>query len=132
MIRETAEAAGHAVEAQIGTILLVEDDVDLRSLARRALVRLGYRVLTAGDGEQALSLFREHEREIDLVLSDVGLPKLDGVGLVRAVRARNAGVKLLLSSGKAPTDLRVGEIQFIRKPWSLDELETAVRRAFGV
>jgi len=117
-------------------ILVVEDDVDLLHMTRRALERLRYRVLVAGDGERALVLFREHEPQIDLVLSDVRLPKLDGLGLYRSVRERNDQVKFVLSSGSTSADLRSGgeldpSIPFIRKPWNLDDLAATLERALA-
>ena len=132
----SAAAAPRAREVR--TVLLVEDDHDLQYLARRVLERLGFRVLTAADGEQGLQLFREHERDIDLVLSDAGLPKLDGMGLYRAVRERNARVSFLLSSGgytPPPAGNACAELEeaipFIPKPWTVPQLEEAIERALA-
>ena len=126
-------AAAETPARGAGTVLLVEDDGDLRHLARRVLERLGYRVLTAVDGEQGLQLFRDREREIDLVLSDAGLPKLSGVELYRAVRERNPRVRFVLSSGCAPADVEGrsepdGTIPFIQKPWTPAQLAQVVQR----
>lgn len=114
------------------TILLVDDNDGLRSAARRALERLGYRVLEASDGDRALQVFEAHEPEIKLILSDVVMPRLSGPELYRAIRARNTDVRFLLASGYGPEAIKertgsVGPMPLLQKPWTLAELAQKVR-----
>lgn len=129
-VESTAEPTGAPCRGT-GTILLAEDNAGLRRAARRALEMLGYRVLAAADGEQALMLYRAHEAEIDLVLSDVVMPRLGGGDLYRAVRQQNGSVKFLLASGYAPEDVEArGALEpgvpFMQKPWTLAQLAERV------
>src|SRR4026208_770933 len=87
-------------------ILLAEDDDSLRQLVQLALEQLGYRVIPAANGHQALILFGAHEHEIDLILSDMEMPIQTGGGLYRAVRGLNERVKFVLASACALDELR--------------------------
>ncbi len=115
-------------------VLVVEDDAQLRESAGRALMAFGYRVLLAANGEEALDLFRVHGDEVDLVLSDLVMPKIGGRALYSALRDSGRGVPFVLMSGYAPgeiprgSDLR-GDIPHLTKPWTLEELRAIVRRA---
>lgn len=118
------------------TILLAEDDDALRQLARSMLEGLGYRVIAATDGQQALVLYGAHEDEIDLILSDMEMPKRSGGELYRAVRARNARVKFVLASAcpveelRSRNDLDSG-VPFIQKPWTLPQLAQLLRETIA-
>ncbi|GFO60569.1 hypothetical protein GMST_28940 [Geomonas silvestris] len=81
------------------TILLAEDDQSVRSLVRSVLTAQGYRVLEAADGAEALALFREHEQEIDLLILDVVMPKLNGKETFSEICARKPGSKAIFISG---------------------------------
>jgi CheY-like chemotaxis protein len=86
----------------------------------------------AEDGEAAFALFREHRAAIDLVISDLVMPKLGGRQLAQAIRAEGARVKVLFTSGySADTVSDDGEfpdgVWFLQKPWTLDDLFTRVR-----
>jgi signal transduction histidine kinase/CheY-like chemotaxis protein len=114
-----------------GVVLLVEDEAAVRRAAARALEASGYRVLAAADGEAGLALFREHQEEIGLVLSDVAMPRLSGAELVAAVKQLRPDVPCLLMSGYAERDLplRAGldpAIPFLPKPWTVEELVAKV------
>jgi CheY-like chemotaxis protein len=115
------------------TVLLVEDDADLRYTARRTLQRLGYRVVVASDGDQALELCTEYAEVIDLVVSDAGLPTLGGAALYRALRARGNPVKFVLSSGRvsAAGDLSGEPVPFVLKPWNLDTLARVLEQVLA-
>jgi CheY-like chemotaxis protein len=119
-----------------GTILLAEDDDSLRRLAQRGLETLGYRVIAAADGDQALALYKTYENEIDLILSDMMMPKRSGGDLYRAVRARNGRVKFVLASACSAAELRrhgdLGPgVPFIQKPWSLPQLVELLRETLA-
>jgi len=111
----------------------VEDEPGLRETAERALRMNGYRVLTATNGADAFELFAAHRDEIDVVLSDVVLPGMDGIELLARVRGSYGPVPFVLTSGYSGQRLIAESldpaIPFIRKPWTLDELLAVVRRA---
>jgi CheY-like chemotaxis protein len=98
---ETARADEPPTREPAGreTILLVEDEVDVRALAREVLERQGYTVLAASDGLQALRYLETEADRIDLVLTDVVMPRMSGRELVDRVRAIRAEMRVLYMSG---------------------------------
>jgi two-component system cell cycle sensor histidine kinase/response regulator CckA len=120
-----------------GVVLLVEDETAVRAFAARALTMRGYTVIEAEDGEDALRLYEEHEGPIDLVVSDVVMPGLDGPGLVEQLRADNPDLKVVFMSGYAEDSFRKqleesgGEVHFLPKPFSLPQLTGMVRKVMG-
>lgn len=112
------------------TILVVEDEEGIRRAARRVLERHGYRVLLARDGQEGLEAYRAHAAEIDLVISDVIMPRLGGRELYEAVRRDGSGVRFLFASGYAspePASADLQAVPHIAKPWTLEELLQKVR-----
>ncbi len=114
------------------TILVVEDEQAIRSAMKRALERHGYRVLVAADGEEALQTFRARQPEIDLVITDVIMPRMGGRDLYDAIRRLNSLVKVLFTSGYTARDLREStyldpSVPFLPKPWTISELFDRVR-----
>jgi len=113
-----------------GTILLVEDEDMVRNVAERALARQGYTVITANDGEQGLARLAQAER-IDLLISDVVMPGMDGPAMVRAVRANSPDMPVLFMSGYAEEQLRksidIENVSFLPKPFSVTQLAEAAR-----
>jgi two-component system cell cycle sensor histidine kinase/response regulator CckA len=113
-----------------GTILLVEDEDMVRSVAERALTRQGYTVLTASDGEQGLARLNQAE-SVDLLISDVVMPGMDGPAMVRAVRATHPDLPVLFMSGYAEEQLRnsidIANVAFLPKPFSVNQLAEAAR-----
>ncbi|MDX1566590.1 MAG: PAS domain S-box protein [Longimicrobiales bacterium] len=116
------------------TILVVEDEEAVRRVTAAALRRFGYTVLDAADGTQALQLIDSHMGSLDLLVTDMGLPKMTGADLASALEERRPHVPVLFMSGHASEDL-VGElddrseVQFLEKPFMVDELLDAVKRA---
>ena len=112
-----------------GTILLIEDEDMVRSVAERALTRSGYTVRAAASGEEALALL-EADDVVDLVVSDVAMPGLDGPQTVRIIRERLAQVPVLFMSGYAEEQARrridVEGADFLPKPFSVMQLTDAV------
>jgi PAS domain S-box-containing protein len=113
-------------------ILVVEDETRIRALATRILSRYGYRVFAARNGEEALDLFKAHEAEIALVVSDVVMLQMGGRALGEALRAAGKTVPILLTSGY--TGEHTGEwlaastgISFLSKPWTPESLAQRVR-----
>jgi two-component system cell cycle sensor histidine kinase/response regulator CckA len=113
-----------------GTILLVEDEDMVRTVAERALTRQGYTVITAADGEQGLARLGQSEK-IDMVISDVVMPGMDGPTMVRAVRATHPDMPVLFMSGYAEEQLRksidIDDVAFLPKPFSVNQLAEAAR-----
>ena len=85
--------------ADAALVLLVEDEVDLRDIIELLLVMRGYRVLTAGDGIEALKLFKEYGRTLSVVLTDLRLPRLDGLPMLRAIRKVDPNIPFVVVSG---------------------------------
>jgi CheY-like chemotaxis protein len=119
------------------TILLVEDEGPLLTLTAAALRRLNYTVLTAPGPEQAIQIAREHPGSIDLLVSDVVMPRMNGGDLADAVSAMRPDLQCLFVSGY-PADaiadrgvLQDG-VRFLQKPYSLDELGRRVHAAVAV
>jgi len=119
-----AAAEGAADLTGSGTVLLVEDEDAVRLFGARALRNKGYTVFEAENGEIALDVINATEQTIDLIISDVVMPGMDGHTLVRLVRHELPGVKVILMSGYAE-DVFQGEIdrdptiRFLPKPFSL-------------
>jgi len=116
------------------TILVVEDQEAVRSAATRALARFGYTVLTAADGEEGLQVWEANADTIDLVVSDIIMPRMGGLALFEAVSRERVGVRFLLTSGFTGEEARPStpttvELPFLPKPWTLNELLAAVRDA---
>ena len=113
-----------------GTILLVEDEDMVRTVAERALTRQGYKVLTAEHGEAALELLAKCPKP-DLLISDVVMPLMDGPTMVRHARARYPDLPILFMSGYAEEQLRrsidIDNVAFLAKPFSVQELAEATR-----
>jgi DNA-binding response OmpR family regulator len=86
-------------DEQIGTILLVDDNVDIRELARRFLEAAGYTVATASDGEEGLRFYQEHQSSIGLLLTDVLMPNIDGLELADRVLGIDSQLPVLFMSG---------------------------------
>ena len=117
-----------------GTVLLVEDEPMVRSVAERALTRHGYTVICADNGEDALEVLGRGE-QIDLLISDVVMPGMDGPTMVREARKTWPDLKILFMSGYAEEQLRnsidIEHVNFLPKPFSVTQLAEAARRAAG-
>ncbi|MCW3849097.1 response regulator [Sphingomonas sp. LB-2] len=113
-----------------GTILVVEDEDMVRTIAERALTRQGYTVITAENGEVALELLETAERP-DLLVSDVVMPLMDGPTMARHVRAKYPDLPILFMSGYAEEQLRksidLDNVAFLPKPFSVQQLAEAAR-----
>jgi two-component system cell cycle sensor histidine kinase/response regulator CckA len=116
------------------TILLVEDEQLLLDAMKETLEEKGYRVLAARDGLEALDVYGRHSDDIDLVLADVGMPRLGGWDAYQRLKEMDWGVKVLLASGHINPDLkaemeRAGVQGFIQKPYSSEVLLAKIREA---
>jgi two-component system, cell cycle sensor histidine kinase and response regulator CckA len=119
-----------------GKILLVEDEEAVRMFAARALRNKGYTVLEADCGEAALAQFNEHNGDIDLLVSDVVMPQMDGPTLIREVRKQRPDLKVIFISGYAEEAFRRNldpdsEFELLPKPFSLKQLAGRVKAVIG-
>src|SRR5216117_722879 len=125
-------AADEGLPGGTETILLVEDDQTMRVAAQQLLSKVGYRVVTAVDGQQGLDAYHAHRAGLHLVITDVVMPKLSGFELYEVIRGESRGVPLLFMSGFPAPNFRktVGQdprVAFVTKPWTASELLAQVR-----
>jgi PAS domain S-box-containing protein len=117
------------------TILLVEDEDALRRAGERILERLGYVVLSADNGQRGLEILDEKGDDIDLVISDVVMPRVGGRALYEAARVRRKDIRFLFTSGYTATGsgeaAPLPDVPFIQKPWTVDELGKKVREVLS-
>ncbi len=132
---EAAEERPALVAGGTGVVLLVEDEAAVRSLALRVLSRAGYTVLPATDGEEALELCRAYQGPVDLVLTDVVMPRLGGGELAARLSALRPGVRVLFMSGYAQDALAHRGVAkgagFLAKPFSPELLRRSVAEALA-
>ena len=111
-------------------VLLVDDEVIIVTVARIALEREGYFVLTAENGLEALELSRKFPATIHLLVSDIVMPEMDGMELRERITTERPGIKVLLISGQADATAIAGA--FLRKPFGIGTLRKRVRQLLGV
>ena len=119
-----------------GTVILVEDDDAVRTFGGRALRNKGYRVIEAKSGETALDLVRDASGRINLLISDVVMPQMDGPELIREVRRIDPDIKVIFISGYTEDAFRQrlgsdSDIHFLAKPFSLKQLAIKVKEVIG-
>jgi CheY-like chemotaxis protein len=114
------------------TVLVVDDEEDLRDIMRRMLERRGFDTLIAGDSQEAITVCREHPGEIDILVTDLGLPGVTGGELSQTARELRPGMRVVYISG-LPKDMAVAEGQIgqdavlVKKPFSTELLIEALR-----
>jgi len=116
------------------TILVVDDEDDVRESVREVLSDEGYRVVDTADGTLVLDLIRQERPE--LVLLDIWMPQVDGIGLLKEIKIQEPGLNVVMVSGHgnihtAVTATKFGAFDFLEKPVSLDGLLLTVQRALG-
>ena len=121
------------VPSSAGAILIVDDEEMIRGVCFDLIEELGFEALVAGDGEEALRIFREHGNRICLVLLDQVMPGMDGVSVFKELRCIRPDIKVLLASGYSEQEVSerfigLGLDGFIQKPFSLDSLSDELRR----
>ena len=114
------------------TLLVVEDDDSVREFSIRMLKSLGYNVLSAPDGQKALELFKNQPSRINMVITDMIMPKMTGAQFVEAVRQIDKDIKIMLVSGYGPADTEEGfslsqSVAFFQKPYTRDQLSKKIR-----
>jgi CheY-like chemotaxis protein len=120
-----------------GTILLVDDEESIRSLVALLLEQLGFNVLLASDGREALGIFNKHKNEIDCVLLDLTMPRMDGEETFRELRLIDPGILIIMSSSYNEQDvgyrfLGKGLSGFIQKPYSIVKLSNKLKDIFEI
>ncbi|HEY0293065.1 MAG TPA: response regulator [Hansschlegelia sp.] len=135
-VKPAAAASGSQDMTGRGTVLLVEDEDAVRAFASRALASRGYTVVEASSGVEALERMKERGPEIELVVSDVVMPEMDGPSLLRELRKTQPHLKIIFVSGYAEDafkkNLPDGEtFAFLPKPFSLKQLVQAVKETMG-
>ncbi len=119
-----------------GTVLLVDDEEPVRTMGRRLLERLGFQVLLAADGREALHRFQEHRAQIDVVILDLTMPRLNGEETLAELRRLDPRVRVILSSGYTEAEMAsrfsgAGLAGFMAKPYSKDELIRQLQTALA-
>jgi CheY-like chemotaxis protein len=125
------EAAGELVEGRGQTLLIVEDQDRVRQTLADVLTDLNYRVLTASSAESALELHAVHGDEVALVLTDLVMPGIGGLGLVRELRRRGAQVPVVVMSGhvgEARASIE-GVAAWVEKPVTVERLGVVIQEA---
>jgi len=120
----------------VGTVLLVEDEDAVRMFSARALRDKGYTVLEAKSGESAIDVLGSRDGEVDLLITDVVMPQMDGPALIREVRETRPEIKVICISGYAEDAFRKkldqsADIHFLPKPFSLNQLAGTVKKVMA-
>ncbi len=115
-------------------ILLVEDEPALREMATTVLVAKGYTVLTANDGEAGVEMYTRHRKNIRVVITDLGLPKIGGEEVFRRIVAMDPKANVIIASGYIDLHLKselmkAGAKRFIQKPYAVEEVLKAIRES---
>jgi CheY-like chemotaxis protein len=116
---------------------VVDDEANIRELARFALERAGHAVLTAGDGVEALEVFKANSDEIDAVVLDLTMPRMDGIETLKELLQLRPGLPVILSSGYSEHEASerlagLGLAGFLGKPYRPTDLLQALRRALAL
>ena len=117
----------------MAAILVVDDDETIRNLLRDYLETDGHRILQAEDGEEALDVL--HRESVDLLITDMVMPRMDGLTLIRHLRQAGSRVKILAAAGwgevSLPRAVQLGADATIEKPLDFGELRALVRGMLG-
>jgi DNA-binding response OmpR family regulator len=110
-------------------ILIAEDEVMVRNLVRHLLTAEGHEILAAADGYEALELSRRYDGTIDLLITDVKMPRMDGLALIEKLRKERPNIRILVMSGHPSEELRGEEagFTFLRKPFPPGVFRETVR-----
>ncbi|MBW1701829.1 MAG: response regulator [Deltaproteobacteria bacterium] len=115
------------------TVLLIDDEEMIVDVGRQMLEEIGYRVLIATNGKEALSIYQENRDQVDIIILDIIMPDMGGTETYDRLRKINPHIKVLLSSGysidgEATEILDRGCNGFIQKPFSMKELSQQIRQ----
>jgi CheY-like chemotaxis protein len=130
VIADARPATSQTLAAKIkGTILLVDDEQELRTLGAIRLKKIGFSTITAADGLEALDIYRQQQDEIDLILLDLLMPEMDGTETYHCLREIPRTVPIVFCSGCSIKELSVNILDdeqtgFLKKPYKPDQLQT--------
>jgi len=119
-----------------GTVLLIEDEEQVRNMANKMLTHLGYTVIEAKDGSEAVQIFQQHQDNIRFVLSDLTMPRMNGWDTLAALRKISPEIPVILSSGYDEAQVMAGEHTeqpnaFLGKPYQLKGLKETLNRVLA-
>jgi two-component system, cell cycle sensor histidine kinase and response regulator CckA len=122
-----------AESSRRGTIFLAEDEALLRELGETILSQAGYKVITAPDAEEIVSLLNNYSEQVDLLLTDVIMPGVSGQELAHLARTRWPEIRVLYMSGYSDQDLEnlLDDASFLQKPFTPAELMTKIKELIG-
>ncbi|OGQ95421.1 MAG: hypothetical protein A2521_06775 [Deltaproteobacteria bacterium RIFOXYD12_FULL_57_12] len=129
--KDDADLCPHISHTQ-ETVLLVEDEAMLRDFSTDMLQSLGYRVVSARDGEEATAIYQQRHQEIDLVISDMIMPKMSGLEFFSKAKAMNSDVKFILVTGYCLEDMKGKVIRdmsaILMKPYTTEKIAALIRQ----
>ncbi|MEI6262013.1 MAG: response regulator [Deltaproteobacteria bacterium] len=119
-----------------GTVLVVEDEIQVRDMVKEMLISMGFSVLEARDGIEAIGVFRQHQDEIRCVVCDLTMPRMDGWDTLAALRKLSPDIAVILSSGYDEAQVMAGEHPdrpnaFLGKPYQLKGLRDTISRVLA-
>ena len=119
-------------EQKVARILIAEDEANLRMVLQKELERLGYRVQVSPDGEAALR--KLEESNVDVLLCDINMPRIDGMEVLRRVHERPNPPEVIMLTGQATVEtaveaMKLGAYDYLTKPYSITELDVRVKQA---
>jgi CheY-like chemotaxis protein len=123
------EVQAMVIDTQCATILLVDDNEDVRILAKKLLEIAGYTVIAAADGEEGLHFYEQHRSKIALLLTDVAMPKINGFELADRVLGMDSQASVLFMSGDPGCEYR--DLECLAKPFRPAELIETVTRVLS-
>jgi two-component system, NtrC family, response regulator AtoC len=114
------------------TVLVADDEVNLRKVLSAQLKKQGYEVLTASDGQEALDLLAR--QSVDVVLTDLRMPRVDGLALLRQILLEHVGIPVIILTAHGTVDaaveaMKLGAFDFLTKPFDKDELQLVIQKA---
>ena len=113
------------------SILLADDDAALRKVLTEVLRGAGYEVIVATDGKSARNVARKHEGRIDLLITDVMMPKLDGFDLQERLLQERTGIRILVMSGQLDPEITGEDFAILRKPFRPDDFLKKVKQVLA-
>jgi len=132
--RQPGKTAQSVAREERGTVLLIEDEEIIRDMANTMIMRLGYTVLSAKDGIEAMEMFVRHQHEICCVVSDVTMPRMNGWEILTALRKLSPGIPVIFCSGHDEAQVLVDDHPerpqaFLQKPYQMVELQAVLTKA---
>jgi two-component system cell cycle sensor histidine kinase/response regulator CckA len=126
--REAPAEAAIIMPSSLGTVLLVEDEEGIREVTSMLLSHLRYSVICAACGADAIEKYRQHQGSIDVLLTDVVMPGMNGLKLAETLAAIDPDLKIIIMSGYPGEDDAEGtHVPFLQKPFTTDKLAKALR-----